>query len=250
MSPRSRPRAQSLNQAANQALYETSKRHLLRAVTSPSQLREQMTWFWMNHFSVFSGKANLRWTIAEYEEAIRAPRVRPVQRARDGDGHVARDARVSRQRPERRREDQRELRARADGAAHARRQRRPERIDLHAAGRAGAGPDPHRRRRQLHRPAAAPESEAAAALRQTRRVRVQSGEARLRREDGARPHLPARRPRRDSGGRRDAVPSARNRALRQSKDRDLLSRRRAAARRSSIAWSARFSGPTARSPRC
>ena len=63
---------QSLNQAANQALYETSKRHLLRAVTSPSQLREQMTWFWMNHFSVFSGKANLRWTIAEYEEAIRS----------------------------------------------------------------------------------------------------------------------------------------------------------------------------------
>jgi uncharacterized protein (DUF1800 family) len=27
-----------------------------------------MTWFWMNHFSVFSGKANLRWTLAEYEE--------------------------------------------------------------------------------------------------------------------------------------------------------------------------------------
>jgi uncharacterized protein (DUF1800 family) len=26
----------------------------------------------MNHFSVFSGKANLRWTIAEYEEAIRS----------------------------------------------------------------------------------------------------------------------------------------------------------------------------------
>ena len=31
-----------------------------------------MTWFWMNHFSVFSGKANVRWTIADYEEqAIR-----------------------------------------------------------------------------------------------------------------------------------------------------------------------------------
>ena len=63
---------QSLNEAANQALYETSKRHLLRAVTSTSQLREQMTWFWMNHFSVFSGKANLRWTIAEDEDAIRS----------------------------------------------------------------------------------------------------------------------------------------------------------------------------------
>src|SRR5258708_4951788 len=64
---------QALNQAGNQAIYETSKRHLMRALQSPSQLREQMTWFWMNHFSVFSGKANLRWTLAEYEEqAVRA----------------------------------------------------------------------------------------------------------------------------------------------------------------------------------
>ena len=57
-----------LNQAGNQAAYETTKRHLMRALESPSQLREQLTWFWMNHFSVFSGKANLRWTVAEYEE--------------------------------------------------------------------------------------------------------------------------------------------------------------------------------------
>jgi uncharacterized protein (DUF1800 family) len=63
----------ALNQAGNQAIYETTKRQLLRALDSPWQLREQMTWFWMNHFSVFSGKANLRWTVAEYEEqAVRA----------------------------------------------------------------------------------------------------------------------------------------------------------------------------------
>ena len=63
----------AINQAGNQALYETTKRHLLRALASPSQLREQMTWFWMNHFSVFAGKANLRWTVAEYEEqSVRA----------------------------------------------------------------------------------------------------------------------------------------------------------------------------------
>jgi uncharacterized protein (DUF1800 family) len=62
-----------LNQEGNQAIYETSKRQLLRALDSPAQLREEMTWFWMNHFSVFSGKANLRWTVAEYEEqAVRA----------------------------------------------------------------------------------------------------------------------------------------------------------------------------------
>src|SRR5215471_13431208 len=58
----------TLNQAGNQAVYETTKRHLMRALLSPSQLREQMTWFWMNHFSVFAGKANIRWTLAAYEE--------------------------------------------------------------------------------------------------------------------------------------------------------------------------------------
>src|SRR6476660_9486932 len=31
-----------------------------------------MTWFWMNHFTVFQGKANIRWTLAEYEETVRA----------------------------------------------------------------------------------------------------------------------------------------------------------------------------------
>jgi uncharacterized protein (DUF1800 family) len=63
----------SLNQAGNQAVYETSRRYLMRALYSPSQLREQLTWFWMNHFNVFSGKANVRWTLADYEEqAVRA----------------------------------------------------------------------------------------------------------------------------------------------------------------------------------
>ncbi|HEX6464543.1 MAG TPA: DUF1800 family protein, partial [Vicinamibacterales bacterium] len=63
----------ALNQSGNQWVYETSRRHLMRALKSRSQLREQMTWFWMNHFSVFSGKANIRWTLPEYEDkAIRA----------------------------------------------------------------------------------------------------------------------------------------------------------------------------------
>jgi uncharacterized protein (DUF1800 family) len=62
----------TLNQAGTQALSETSSRFLTRALRSPSQLREQMTWFWMNHFTVFSGKANVRWTLAEYEETVRA----------------------------------------------------------------------------------------------------------------------------------------------------------------------------------
>jgi uncharacterized protein (DUF1800 family) len=63
----------ALNQANGQVVYETTKRQLMRALLSPSQLREQMTWFWMNHFSVFSGKANVRWTLAEYEEQAVRP---------------------------------------------------------------------------------------------------------------------------------------------------------------------------------
>jgi uncharacterized protein (DUF1800 family) len=52
--------------------FEAVKRHLLRAVYSPAQLKEQMSWFWLNHFSVFRYKANLRWSVADYEEhAIR-----------------------------------------------------------------------------------------------------------------------------------------------------------------------------------
>ncbi|MEO8483399.1 MAG: DUF1800 domain-containing protein [Acidobacteriota bacterium] len=61
----------ALNQRAAQTLNETARRSLMRAVRSPAQLREQMTWFWMNHFNVFSGKANARWTLADYEQTLR-----------------------------------------------------------------------------------------------------------------------------------------------------------------------------------
>lgn len=47
---------------------EAATRTLLRAIYSPNQLQEQMTWFWMNHFSVFQRKAELRVLVADYEE--------------------------------------------------------------------------------------------------------------------------------------------------------------------------------------
>ena len=62
------------NRAAGLAVYETAKRHLMRALYSPSQLREQMTWFWMNHFNVYSGKGTVAWTLAEYEDTVVRPR--------------------------------------------------------------------------------------------------------------------------------------------------------------------------------
>ncbi|MBV9727091.1 MAG: DUF1800 domain-containing protein [Gammaproteobacteria bacterium] len=61
-----------LNEEGGQSAYRAIRLELLRAVYSPAQLREQMVWFWLNHFSVFQFKADLRWLITDYEEqAIR-----------------------------------------------------------------------------------------------------------------------------------------------------------------------------------
>jgi uncharacterized protein (DUF1800 family) len=61
-----------INDQGNKLAYEAVRRDLLRAVYAPDQLQEQMVWFWLNHFSVFQSKANLRWLVGDYEErAIR-----------------------------------------------------------------------------------------------------------------------------------------------------------------------------------
>ena len=57
---------------ATRLTYEARRRELLRAIYSPAQLKEQMVWFWLNHFSVFEQKANVRWLLGDYSErAIR-----------------------------------------------------------------------------------------------------------------------------------------------------------------------------------
>jgi len=62
----------TLNDRGNKLAYEAIRRELLRSLYSPSQLQQQMIWFWLNHFSVQQYKANLRWLIGDYEErAIR-----------------------------------------------------------------------------------------------------------------------------------------------------------------------------------
>jgi uncharacterized protein (DUF1800 family) len=51
---------------------QTQERELLRAVYSPAQLKEQMVWFWLNHFNVFDRKGPEAWLDADYvETAIR-----------------------------------------------------------------------------------------------------------------------------------------------------------------------------------
>jgi uncharacterized protein (DUF1800 family) len=62
----------ALNEEGNQAEYRAVRLQLLRAVYSSSQLREQMVWFWLNHFSLYQYKADVRWLAADYEaQAIR-----------------------------------------------------------------------------------------------------------------------------------------------------------------------------------
>lgn len=65
----------TLNEHGNKLAYEAVRRDLLRAVYSPAQLQEEMVWFWLNHFSVFQGKANLRWLVGDYEERAIRPHV-------------------------------------------------------------------------------------------------------------------------------------------------------------------------------
>src|SRR5712691_7253419 len=67
---------------------EAQTRMLLRALYSPNQLEEQMTWFWMNHFSVFQFKGPLRSLVADYEE--RAVRPQALGRFRELLGATAR----------------------------------------------------------------------------------------------------------------------------------------------------------------
>lgn len=63
---------QAYQQELNRLAREAQQRFVLRALYSPNQLQEQMTWFWMNHFNVNLRKANLRALLADYEDqAIR-----------------------------------------------------------------------------------------------------------------------------------------------------------------------------------
>jgi uncharacterized protein (DUF1800 family) len=63
---------QNYQQELTRLAREASARMVLRAVYSPAQLREQMTWFWFNHFNVHQYKHNLRAMVGGYEDALRA----------------------------------------------------------------------------------------------------------------------------------------------------------------------------------
>ena len=72
---------QSYQQELNRLAKEAASRAILRALYSPLQLQEQLSWFWLNHFSVFQGKNELRAMVGDYEEHAIRPHV--VGRFRD-----------------------------------------------------------------------------------------------------------------------------------------------------------------------
>ena len=60
---------------------QAAARSMLRDIYSRNQLKEQMSWFWLNHFNVDIRKANVRGMIGDYEE--RAIRPYALGRFRD-----------------------------------------------------------------------------------------------------------------------------------------------------------------------
>jgi uncharacterized protein (DUF1800 family) len=50
----------------NKLIYEATREQVLRATYSPAQLKEQMVWFWLNHFNVFAQKGYVKFLLSDY----------------------------------------------------------------------------------------------------------------------------------------------------------------------------------------
>jgi uncharacterized protein (DUF1800 family) len=60
-------------QHGNDLLQQAQEIEMLHAVYGQNQLKEQMVWFWLNHFSVYGPKARVRWVANDYvQNTIRA----------------------------------------------------------------------------------------------------------------------------------------------------------------------------------
>ena len=70
------PDGDAARKAYQQRLTELSRqaqeRSLLRDLYSRNQIKEQLTWFWFNHFNVDARKAEIRAFVGDYEDTIRA----------------------------------------------------------------------------------------------------------------------------------------------------------------------------------
>jgi len=69
-----RPQAIQANRKLGRDRYsETLRRLAWRAIYSPDQLQEVMTWFWLNHFSVYASKGNISTLFDDYEDRTIRP---------------------------------------------------------------------------------------------------------------------------------------------------------------------------------
>jgi uncharacterized protein (DUF1800 family) len=62
-------------EALNTLSREAQTRSLLRDLYSENQLKEQLTWFWLNHFNVHAPKGEIRALVGDYEETAIRPHV-------------------------------------------------------------------------------------------------------------------------------------------------------------------------------
>ena len=165
---------QAYQQELTRLAREAQQRFVLRALYSPNQLQEQMTWFWMNHFNVDARKANLRALVGDYEE--HAIRPHALGRFRDLLGATLRHPAMLRY-----------LDNEQNAASRINENYARELMELHTLGvdggysqarRAGAGARADRRRRQPARADAPPPQRAARAARATTCARACSSSTR------------------------------------------------------------------------
>ena len=67
--------AKQLRQEFTELGFQVFERRTVRALYSPHQLQEMLTWFWFNHFNVFQNKKQVRFLLSDYEERAIRPHV-------------------------------------------------------------------------------------------------------------------------------------------------------------------------------
>ncbi|MEO9080488.1 MAG: DUF1800 family protein, partial [Rhodanobacter sp.] len=62
-----------LQKHAGELAQQAQQAELLHAIYGSNPLKEQMVWFWLNHFSVYAAKGRVRLVAAHYEEDVIRP---------------------------------------------------------------------------------------------------------------------------------------------------------------------------------
>mgnify|MGYP001547818202 FL=1 len=62
-----------LQQDARELSVQAQQAELLHAIYGSNPLKEQLVWFWLNHFSVYAAKGRVRLVAADYEEHVIRP---------------------------------------------------------------------------------------------------------------------------------------------------------------------------------